>query len=109
VSACDEIGRSSIGRSFEPFCADELVVDDVARNLEVIGEAAKRVPEQLRGQYPDVQWRKMAGMRDVISHGYFGLDLQLVWDIVQREVPAARAKVAAILQTAFPQPPVGSD
>ncbi|MET0412844.1 MAG: DUF86 domain-containing protein [Polyangiaceae bacterium] len=101
VTACDKIGRYTIGLSFDQFRADEKVVDAVARNLEVIGEAAKRVPEQLRAQYVDVQWRKMAGIRDVISHGYFGVDLQLVWDIVQRDVPTARAKVAAILQTAF--------
>jgi uncharacterized protein with HEPN domain len=91
--------------SFDQFRADEKVIDAVARNLEIVGEAAKRVPEQLRAQYVDVHWRKMAGIRDVISHGSFGLDLQLVWDIVQRDVPTARAKVAAILQTAFSGPP----
>jgi uncharacterized protein with HEPN domain len=107
VACCDKIGRYTIGLTFELFCADEQLIDAVARNLEIIGEAAKWVPEQVRSSYPDVHWRKMAGLRDVISHGYFGMDLRLVWDIVQRDVPAVRTKVAAILQTAFPRPPEG--
>ena len=101
VSCCDKIGRYTIGLTFEHFQADERTIDAVVRNLEVIGEAAKWVPEQVRANYPDVHWRKMAGLRDVISHGYVGLDLQLIWDVVQRDVPAARVKVAAILQTAY--------
>jgi uncharacterized protein with HEPN domain len=108
VASCDKIGRYTIGLSFELFSANEQLVDAVARNLEVIGEAAKWVPEQVRSSYPDVHWRKMAGLRDVISHGYFGIDLQLVWDVIQRDVPTARAKVAAILQTAFSEPRDGS-
>jgi uncharacterized protein with HEPN domain len=105
VSCCDKIGRYTIGLTLERFRTNEMLVDAVVRNLEVIGEAAKWVPEQVRSSYPDVHWRRMAGLRDVISHGYFGLDLRLIWDIVQRDVPTARVKVAAILQTAFSTPP----
>ena len=101
VASCDKIGRYTIGLTFELFSSDEKVVDAVARNLEIIGEAAKAIPEHIRSSYLDVNWRKMAGLRDVIVHGYFGLDLRLIWDIIQRDVPTARAKVAAILQTAF--------
>jgi uncharacterized protein with HEPN domain len=89
VSACDKIGRYTIGLTFELFCANELVIDAVVRNLEVIGGAAKWVPEQVRSSYPDVHWRKMAGLRYVVSDGYFGLDRRLIWDVVQRDVPAA--------------------
>lgn len=101
MSCCDKVGRYTIGLTFERFQADDMTIDAVVRNLEVIGEAAKWIPEQVRSSYPDVHWRKMAGLRDVLPHGYFGLDLRLIWDIVQRDVPAARAKVAAILQTAY--------
>jgi len=80
-----------------------LRVDAVARNLQVIGEATKRLPGDLRAKFADVPWRKMAGLRDVIAHDYFGIDVTLVWDIVQRDVPLARMKVAAILQTEFPE------
>jgi uncharacterized protein with HEPN domain len=96
VECCDKIGRYTLGLTFEAFRDADLVVDAVTRNLELIGEASKRVPEDLRGRYPDVPWRKMAGLRDVVVHGYFRVDVQLLWDIVQRDVPVVRHKVAAI-------------
>ncbi len=99
VGCCDKIGRYTVGLTIEQFRSDEKVVDAVARNLELIGEATKRLPDDLRARYQDVPWRKMAGLRDVIVHGYFGVDLQLLWDIVQKDVPSARLKVAAILAT----------
>jgi uncharacterized protein with HEPN domain len=99
VACCDKIGRYTVGLAFDQFRSDEKVVDAVARNLELIGEATKRLPDDLRRRYQDVPWRKMAGLRDVIVHGYFGVDVQLLWDIVQKDVPAARLKVAAILAT----------
>jgi len=99
VACCDKIGRYTVGLTFDKFRSDEKVIDAVARNLELIGEATKRLPADLRGRYQDVPWRKMAGLRDVIAHGYFGVDSRLLWDIVQKDVPAARLKVAAILAT----------
>lgn len=102
VRACDKIGRYTLGLMFEHFKEDERAIDAVARNLEVIGEASKRLPDDLRQRYPDVPWRKMAGLRDVIAHGYFGIDVQLVWDIIQKDVPTVRLKVASIIETAFP-------
>ena len=101
VACCDKIGRYTVGLTSEQFRSDEKVIDAVARNLELIGEATKRLPDDLRGRYQDVPWRKMAGLRDVIVHGYFGVDVRLLWDIVQRDVPTVRYKVAAILATAF--------
>ncbi|HXT98119.1 MAG TPA: DUF86 domain-containing protein [Polyangia bacterium] len=101
VACCDKIGRYTLGLVFEQFRKDDKTLDAVARNLELIGEATKRLPEELRKRYQDVPWRRMAGLRDVIVHGYFGIDVQLLWDIVQKDVPAARLKVAAILATEF--------
>jgi len=102
LRACDKIGRYTLGLCQEEFSRADQVVDAVARNLEVIGEASKCLPDDLRLRYGDVPWRKMAGLRDVIAHGYFGLDVDLLWDIVQRDVPLVRLKIAAILSTAFP-------
>jgi uncharacterized protein with HEPN domain len=101
VACCDKIGRYTIGLSFEAFRDSEIVVDAVARNLELIGEASKGVPDDLKSRYPDVPWRKVAGLRDVIVHGYFRVDVALLWDIVQREVPAVRHKIAAILSVNY--------
>jgi uncharacterized protein with HEPN domain len=99
VESCDRIGRYTLGVSVEAFARDEKTIDAVVRNLEIIGEATKRVPQSLREQFSDVPWRKMAGLGDVVAHHYFGIDLRLVWDIVERDVPFARLKLAAILAT----------
>jgi uncharacterized protein with HEPN domain len=59
----------------------------VVRNLEIIGEAVKKLPENLRSLHPALEWKKMAGLRDILIHEYFGLDAEIVWDIVKNKVP----------------------
>ena len=66
--------------------------------LEIIGEAAKRIPEQVRQRYPDIPWKGMAGMRDRIIHGYDNVDLQIVWDVVKRDIPQLKPKIELLLQ-----------
>src|SRR2546426_9765462 len=86
------------GLKFEEFVADETLRRAFVRSLEVIGEAAKKVPEGFREQYPTVEWRAMAGMRDRLIHAYFGVDYELVWDVVQKRIPELRAQIVAILE-----------
>jgi len=81
----------------EHFFADRRTQDAVVRNLEIIGEAVKRLSVDLRNAYPDVPWRQIAGMRDKLVHDYFGVDLQLVWEVLERQLPALRQSVDAIL------------
>ena len=68
------------------------------RSLEIIGEAAKKIPEDFRAAHPAVEWRAMAGMRDRPIHDYLGIDLELVWDVVQNRIPELRAHLPAILE-----------
>jgi uncharacterized protein with HEPN domain len=75
-----------------------MVQDAVVRNLEIVGEAAKRVTPDLREPAPGVPWREMAGMRDKLVHDYFGVDLDLVWDVVPSELPAARTRIIVLLE-----------
>lgn len=68
------------------FMARSIVQDAVIRNLEIIGEASKRVSEELRAKHQEVPWARMAGMRDVLAHGYMAVDLEIVWDVVENRL-----------------------
>jgi uncharacterized protein with HEPN domain len=80
------------------FWQDSLIQDGVVRNLEVIGEATKNLSIELKSAYPDVPWRKLAGLRDVLSHNYIGIDLKIVWDVVEQDLPDLKQKIDAISQ-----------
>lgn len=71
----------------ESFAQDPRTIDAVIRNLEIIGEAAKMVPESVRTAYPTVEWKKIAGLRDILAHHYFEVDLDIVWDVLQNKLP----------------------
>lgn len=83
--------------SFESFSSDETLRRAFVRSLEVIGEAAKKVPSDFRAAHPDIEWRAMAGMRDRLIHDYFGIDYEIVWDVVCHRIPALQRQVSSLL------------
>lgn len=82
----------------DAFFADRKTQDAVIRNIEILGQAVKGLSTETRAQDDSVPWRQIAGMRDKLIHEYFGVDLALVWDVVERELPVLRPKIAMLLE-----------
>jgi uncharacterized protein with HEPN domain len=91
------IMTSSVGLSKVAFVQDETLKRAYVRSIEVIGEAVKQLPDALRQKYSTVEWRSMAGMRDRLIHNYFGVDYDIVWDVVMNKIPALDVEVRKIL------------
>ncbi len=93
VAAIDETTEFTRGISFEEFRHDRKTINAVVRSLEVLGEAAKRIPAGLQAKAPGVPWKYMAGMRDKLIHEYFGVDLSIVWTVIKEELPPLRSEI----------------
>jgi uncharacterized protein with HEPN domain len=98
LEAIDKIRTYTANMSADSFVADNKTLDAVLRNLEVIGEAVKRVPDNIREQYEEVEWKKIAGLRDILIHQYFGIDAEIIWDVVSNKLPVLEKQIRDAVQ-----------
>jgi uncharacterized protein with HEPN domain len=94
--AIDRIEQYISGMSFDAFSKDRKSIDAVVRNLEIIGEASNRLPVDFKDSHTQIQWHKVVGLRHRIVHEYFGIDLQIVWQILQKDLPSLREDISQI-------------
>ncbi len=98
LDAIEKIEEFVAGMDFEEFKDDDKTVSAVVRKLEIIGEATKNIPDEVRQRYPKLPWREMAKIRDKLIHGYFIVDHQIIWKVIEEELPFLKPQIEKILQ-----------
>lgn len=97
LEAVEKIQRYIKGLTYDTFVKNDMAVDAVIRNLEIIGEAAKNLLQDIKDKYPDIPWKRMIGLRNIAVHEYFGVDLSIIWEIVTKNLPETKGKVVEVL------------
>lgn len=98
IESIEAIERYMKGVSKEKFCQNQQKQDAVVRRIEIIGEAVKNLPLNFRKKYPQVNWREAAGMRDVVVHEYFGVDISIVWRTIEKDLPIFKKQILEIIE-----------
>jgi uncharacterized protein with HEPN domain len=98
LAAAERIRTYTAGLTYSDFRHDIRTLDAVVRNLEVLGEAAKQIPERIKSEHPGIEWRKIAGLRDILIHGYFGIDVEIIWDVVSAKLPTLFEQLSILMQ-----------
>jgi uncharacterized protein with HEPN domain len=112
ANSIDEIEEFIEDIDFDTFSNDKKTINAVIRSLEVMGEAATKIPSDIRDKYPDIPWRRMAGMRNKLIHEYFGVDLEIVWTVCTEEIPPLKpfiTQLASDLKEEEPQEKAADD
>lgn len=97
INAIDKVFKYTENLSYEDFASDEKTQDAIFRNFEVIGEAATQIPENIKNKYAGIEWYKIIGLRNRIIHEYFGIDISIVWKIIQENLNDFRVSINKIL------------
>jgi uncharacterized protein with HEPN domain len=97
IEEADYLARQSEALDYKAFVEDENLRRGFVRSLEIIGEAVKNLPGEFKDKHPEVEWKKIAGMRDMLIHHYFGVNYKVVWDVVKNQVPDLKKKAESYL------------
>ncbi len=95
--AAQKIQRYTMGMSYGQFKQDDRTYDAVIRNLEIIGEAARNIPDEMQQRFPAIEWRAIAAFRNILAHEYFAIRDEIVWDIVCNKMPELSGQIQAVL------------
>ena len=98
LKSIDKILKYTEGMSFNDFRDNELVTDAVIRNFEIIGEASINVPDYIKETYPEISWKGMYGLRNLVVHEYFGIDYETIWTIITENLPDDKLKIEEIIE-----------
>lgn len=98
LKAIGKIEKYTKGMDFKKLKRNGLVTDGAIRNLEIIGEAVKKMPGSIKKEYSDIEWKKISGLRDILAHEYFGVDLAVLWDIISNKLPELKIQISTLLK-----------
>ncbi|MCG9128866.1 DUF86 domain-containing protein [Candidatus Poribacteria bacterium] len=84
--------------TYSDFERDQMRVDAVIRNPQIVGEAVKKLPDSIKEEYPNIAWQEIAGLRNRVTHVYFDVDIDIIWDVVQIELPMLKTQIQQILR-----------
>lgn len=98
LQAIDKIEDYSKKLSFNQFSRKEIVVDAIMRNLEIIGEASRNIPNEMRKNNSQIPWKRMIGLRNIAIHEYFGIDLEIIWEIITKNLPETKPLIRKLLK-----------
>lgn len=96
--AIEKIQKYTEKISYEEFLKNDEKIDAVIRNLEIVGEAVKNIPNDIKQKYKEINWKDIMGMRNIIAHGYFGVDLEIIWKTIKEKLPELKNKTEEILK-----------
>lgn len=98
LKSIEKIENYVKGLYYEKFTKNSLVVDAVIRNLAIIGEAVKKIPSDIKKKHNEIEWKKVAGLSDILVHEYSGVNLKIIWDIVEHKIPELKNSINNILK-----------
>lgn len=98
IDAIEKISEFVAGMEYDEFVQDDKTLSAVVRKVEIIGEATRNIPKEIKATYSDIPWRDIVGMRNKIIHDYFGIDNEIVWQVIKEKLPALRNQIEKVLK-----------
>jgi len=98
LTSTNKILKYSGNYSYEELLKDEMRIDAIIRNFEIIGEASSNIPQEIRDKYPFIEWRNISDFRNVLAHEYFGIDYEIMWEIIRDKLPELQKGIQTILE-----------